>query len=201
MGAVLQHGVTQASDPWLARWSGLLVERAGTTPVLELGCGSGRDTGQLVAMGLNVVGIDLSAGSIERARQCVPSATFYCQDIRSPFPTRRELGGVLASLALHYFAWNETVALSERIRRRLRIGGVLLCRLNSTNDVNHGATGHSRIADNYYLVEGQPKRFFDRQSVEALFASGWHTLSLREYSVLRYERPKVLWEVVVERVA
>lgn len=152
-------------------------------------------------MGRNVVGIDLSAESIEYARQRVPSATFYCQDIRAPFPTQGELGVVLASLCLHYFAWNETVALSESIRRQLRIGGVLLCRLNSTKDVNYGACGHSRVSDNYYLVDGQPKRFFDRQSVEALFASGWRTLGMQEYSVLRYEHPKVVWEVVLERTA
>jgi len=36
-----------AGDPWLARWLPLLAERAGGRPVLELGCGGGRDTATL----------------------------------------------------------------------------------------------------------------------------------------------------------
>jgi len=179
----------------------LLVERAGSTPVLELGCGAGRDSEQLAALGLKVIGIDLSAESIERARERVPTATFHCQDFRGPFPTPGNLGVMVASLCLHYFAWTETVDLAQRIRSQLRLGGILLCRLNSTKDVNYGATGHSQIGDNYYLVDGQPKHFFDRRSAERLFASGWRALSIDEYSTSRYGPPKVLRELVLERVA
>ena len=108
---------------------------------------------------------------------------------------------IIASLSLHYFGWVETVALVEKIRATLRMRGALLCRLNSTNDHNYGASGHPRIEDDYYLVEGEPKRFFDRASIEALFATGWRMLSLEERVIERYAKPKVVWEVIVERDA
>jgi SAM-dependent methyltransferase len=194
----LSHG--EPLDRWLDRWANLLIERAGAAPVLELGCGSGRDSAQLAKLGLAVVGIDLSASGIERARESVPTGQFYCQDIRAPFPVQSEVGVVVASLCLHYFPWEETVKLVERIRVQLRTAGVALVRLNSTKDTHHGATGYPRISDNYYDVDGQFKRFFDRESIDRLFLERWFAHSVEEHVVERYEQPKALWEVVLERV-
>ena len=189
-------------DPWLSRWLPLVHERSGGRPILELGCGSGEDTATLVGDGLSVVGIDLSASAIERARGLVPGATFFVQDLRAPFPAAADPAGVIvASLSLHYFGWAETVSLVERIRRTLQPRGVLLCRLNSTRDSAFGATGYPQLEENYYLVEGNPKRFFDRAAVDALFAGGWRQLSARELVIDRYEKPKVAWEIILEQGA
>jgi SAM-dependent methyltransferase len=186
-------------DPWLARWLKLIGERAGGLPVLELGCGGGHDSAVLTAAGLPVVGVDLSVEAIERARQRVPSAEFHCQDISAPFPLART-GVVVASLSLHYFPWPETEALVERIRRLLVPSGILLCRLNSTNDHHFGASGHPRIDDDYYLVDGAPKRFFDRAAVDRLFSLGWRMQSVEERTIDRYDLPKAAWEVVPEKI-
>lgn len=78
--------------------------------------------------------------------------------------------------------------------------GVLLCRLNSTGDRHFGASGHPEIAENYFSVDGEPKRFFDRAAVDRLFASGWRTLDCREQVIDRYDLPKSVWEVVMERI-
>src|SRR5688572_23335625 len=130
-------------DSWLERWLPLAVERAGSAPVLEIGCGHGDDTATLAGAGLRVLAFDLSPVAAGIAKARVPSATVECRDVRDPFPEQaRELGVVVASLSLHYFAWDQTVALAERIRAVLRPGGVLLCRLNSTEDKNFGARGH-----------------------------------------------------------
>jgi SAM-dependent methyltransferase len=189
------------TDPWLDRWLDLVAERAGAAPVLELGCGTGRDSAVLVRAGLRVVGIELSTESVAAAQARVPhGAEFHCRDFRSPFPLADgSVGVVLASLSLHYFAWDETLALARRIHRVLRPGGVLLCRLNSVNDFHHGAIGPPpKGEDSFYLVDGVPKRFFDRAAVERLFTEGWRMLHLEERTVERYEQPKVLWEAVLE---
>lgn len=189
------------TDPWLERWLPLVKRHAGAQPILELGCGSGRDTETLAAAGLRVVGIDLSAEAIEEARARVPSARLHCQDIRAPFPEPAgTVGVVVASLSLHYFDWPDTLALVERIRQQLRPGGVLLCRLNSTHDHHHGASRDPDPgADNFYLVDGIPKRFFDRSAIDRLFADGWRSLSVEAHVVERYAQSKALWEVILER--
>ncbi len=187
-------------DSWLDRWLDLVIARSSDRAVLELGCGGGRDSEILAAAGFHVVGIDISPGAIARARIRAPSCEFHCRDILDPFPTTvRSVNVVVASLSLHYFSWQDTLDIAERIHAILIPRGVLLCRLNSTNDLHYGASGHPAIAENYYLVDGRPKRFFDRAAADALFSHGWNVLNLEEMVVNRYVRPKVLWEVVLER--
>ena len=177
----------------------LIGAKIGDLPILELGCGAGRDAVVLAQAGHRVVGVDASASAIEQASARVPSGEFHCQDVRAPFPCAAT-NVVLASLSLHYFSRLETVTLVQRIHDALELSGVLLCRLNATDDVNHGARGHPEIERHYYLVNGRPKRFFDRSDVEQLFAVGWTTLHVEHCIVLRYALPKALWEIVVEKV-
>ncbi len=186
------------TDRWLEPWLERIRERSGRTPLLELGCGSGRDSAVLVAAGVRVVGLDRSKDAIDLARGAVPDAEFHVADIRDSFPLERARV-VIASLSLHYFEWAETVEIVERIRTVLEDGGLLICRLNSTRDDNYGASGYPRIEDHFYDVRGRPKRFFDDADVVRLFA-GWKTLLREERTVERYERPKVVWEVAVETI-
>jgi SAM-dependent methyltransferase len=191
-----------SADEWLQRWLPLIRERCCGLPVLELGCGSGDDTATLLAAGHAVIAIDLSQSSIAEARVKAPAAQHHCQDIRAPFPVGGDHAGVvLASLSLHYFEWGETLAVVERVRATLRAGGILLTRLNSTNDHHYGASGHPEIAANYFCVDGQPKRFFDAPSIQALFAKGWSSLAAEEVVTHKYAHPKFVWEVVVARDA
>jgi SAM-dependent methyltransferase len=192
------------ADPWLERWLSLIIERAAGKPVLELGCGTGRDSVVLSAAGLLVTGIDQSAESLAEARVRVPNGTFYEGDIRDGLPEIAGFGAILASLVLHYFTWEETEAIVQRLSGCLRRGGLLLVRVNSTQDHEYGASGHPEISANYYLVDGTPKRFFDRDAMLHLFGESsrrqaWNFLHLEERVIQRYERPKAIWEAVLER--
>lgn len=185
------------TDPWLKRWLPLISKHAEGSPVLEIGCGTGADTLTLVNAGLEVVAFDLEASAIDQARQLVPAATFFAQDVHEPFPPEvRETSVVIASLSLHYFAWDDTLALFQKVRQTLKPGGLLVCRLNSTQDIHFGAVGYPEIEPNYYLVEGAPKRFFDRASVNAVFATGWQVLSVQNLFTDKYMKPKALWEIL-----
>lgn len=187
-------------DPWLTRWLPLIIEKAAATPLLEIGCGFGDDTFVLAEAGLDVVAFDLSADMVARTRARVPQARIEQRDIRAQLPVGASTTGVVvASLSLHYFPWAETVSMVERIRDVLRPGGVLLCRVNSSEDRNYGATGHALIEANYYRVDGESKRFFDQAAIERLFADGWRILSREQYTTHKYPLPKVVWEVVLER--
>lgn len=186
------------ADPWLTRWLTQVRAQAAGAPILELGCGSGDDTAVLAAAGFEVVAVELDPEAAERARRRAPGARIFCQDLREPFPpAAAAFGVVVASLSLHYFAWDETVALVARIRAALRPGGLLLCRLNSTEDKHFGATGHPPLAPDYYLVDGAPKRFFDGAAVDRLFAHGWRVLGKEHLVTHKYRLPKTLWEVVL----
>ncbi len=170
--------------------------------MLELGCGAGADTAALVKAGLSVVAIDLSTAAVQRASKRVPAATFLVRDVREDFPAEVEgTGVVVASLSLHYFGWNETVVLFDRIRQTLKAGGLFMCRLNSTLDSNFGATGHPEIEPNYFLVDGEPKRFFDRAAVDGVLSRGWQVLSVEHLLTGKYVKQKALWELACTKDA
>ncbi len=189
-------------DPWLDRWLPMAATRAGGDPVLEIGCGHGDDTVVLAKAGLQVIAFDCSSTAVAIAKLRAPSANISCGDIRDPFPlpaAQQRVGLVVASLCLHYFPWDETQAFVHRIHAALRPGGLLLCRLNSTEDHNFGASGHPKIEPHFFMVKGEPKRFFDAASVDALFATGWQRVALEHIVTCKYAKPKAAWEVVLEK--
>jgi SAM-dependent methyltransferase len=189
-------------DPWLDRWLPLALHHAGDKPVLEIGCGHGDDTIVLARAGLNVVAFDLSRTEVAIAKRRVPSASIECRDIRSPFPVAAQsVSLVVASLSLHYFPWAETVTIVQRIHEVLSPGGLLLCRLNSTEDRHFGAAGHPEIEPNFYLVNGEQKRFFDAASIASLFVNGWTRLSQEHFTTRKYVMSKALWEIVLAKDA
>lgn len=188
------------SDPWLERWSTLL-NTARQEKILELGCGSGRDTRFLTGLGYAVIATDYSRPALETCRQNAPLANIRLLDIREPLPFGDDQFPVIvASLCLHYFPWTQTMGILSEIRRCLAPGGFLLSRVNSTGDIHYGAVGHPEIEPGLYRVDGELKRFFDQETMKRLIKiDKWKVHNLEELTVQRYDSPKVVWEAVLEK--
>ena len=182
-------------DDWLERWLPFLDPEG---EILELGCGSGRDTKYLTDRGFTVTATDVSEEALTACARAVPGVTCLRVDVEQPLPFADESYPVIvASLCLHYFSWQQTVAVVSELRRCLERNGRLFVRFNSTNDVHFGAVGFREIAPNFYFVKGKVKRFFDREALCELFSKGWRIESLEKMTIARYDKPKVVWEVVV----
>ncbi|MCC2636225.1 MAG: SAM-dependent methyltransferase [Ramlibacter sp.] len=189
-------------DLWLERWLPLLLAEAAPKPVLELGCDTGRDTGWLLGHGLSVVATDLALEALQKARQAAPGALLLQHDLRTPLPfMSASFNVVVASLSLHYFDADTTVRAIAEVRRCLAPGGLLFCRVNSANDFQHGAGVGEEIEPGYFRQSAryaECKRFFSAGDVERFFPShDWHAVSREEREVLRYDAPKMAWELVL----
>jgi ubiquinone/menaquinone biosynthesis C-methylase UbiE len=68
--------------------------------VLDVACGSGRDSSYLAKEGLEIVGIDLSTGMINEARARVPKVDFHVMDMRDLQFRANYFGGIWACAAL-----------------------------------------------------------------------------------------------------
>ncbi|HEV2744896.1 MAG TPA: class I SAM-dependent methyltransferase [Rubrobacter sp.] len=188
-------------DAWLERWRELLLRSNRGAPVLDLGCGAGEDALLLSRWGFRVVAADFSETALELASRRAPEAETRHVDISEglSFPDAH-FGAIVASLCLHYFPWSETVEVLEDVRRCLVPGGHLLARLNSTNDPHYAAARREEIEPNFYLVDGSPKRLFDRADVVALFRPDWKMVDAGERTTSRYGGEKTLWEIVARKL-
>ena len=92
--------------------------------VLELGCGSGQVTEQLVATGAEVTAVDALPAMLERAAQRAPQAKFVEADITgldAPGPFDR----VVLSFVLHNFDATGRRTVLEQSAVRLGDGGAI----------------------------------------------------------------------------
>ncbi len=189
--------VSSTYDDWLEPWRPLL----GTGGmVLDLGCGRGYDTQYLISNGYQVVAVDFSKTVLSMVRQNVGQARIVQVDVRHGLPfLAQQFQIVIANLSLHYFPWKQTCSIVEQVRNCLRPQGKLLTRFNSINDVNFGARGHREAEKNYFEVNGEMKRFFNRESLEELFGTGWKIERLEEKTIHRFGKPKMVWELIAEK--
>ena len=186
-------------DAWLARWLRELKYRTGAGVLLELGCGAGRDTPVLSDIG-QVINADISGDALLQCKQDIPGALPVLLDISRPLPfADASFNVVVASLCLHYFTWDVTRNIRDEIGRCLADNGLLLVRVNSTNDIHYGASGYPELESGLYDVKGQTKRFFSKDDISALFTGAWLIKNMEEMTVDRYAKPKSLWELVMEK--
>ena len=185
------------NDPWLDKWLDLIKQKSANGLVLELGCGNGWDTVELLAAGCNVIAADISTRNLAGCMKSVPDAKLVRLDNGQPLPfADASINVIVASLSLHYFTWTVTLQIASELRRCLKTDGILLARFNSTHDYNFGAsTTEPPIEPNLYFLGTMTKRFFDEESVRA-FLDGWDIQFLEENTIHRYEKPKSVWEVM-----
>ncbi len=183
-------------DPWLEKWLVLIREKSVGEPMLELGCGGGRDTMDLLSTGCNVIATDISTENLAECAKSVPNAMLVQMNNGKPLPfADHSLSVILASLSLHYFSWDITLQIASELRRCIQPGGLLLARFNSINDHHFGAASDLEIEPHFYQVGTRTKRFFDEASMR-FFLQGWDIQFLEENVIYRYEKPKYVWEAV-----
>ena len=198
------NNLSPGYDPWIGAWLNLPGKQPGER-ALDLGCGTGRDSRYMAGMGYDVVCLDLSGNALRICQQVAPQAAHFQVDIQHGLPFGDgSFRFILANLSLHYFDWRVTEGIVQEVKRCLNKEGMLLLRLNSTEDVNHGAVGYPELAPHLFLVDGEQKRFFDRDSIRRLFTTGWRVHSLKKMNIdmdtddINTE-PKVVWEVILEK--
>lgn len=93
-------------------------------PIVDAGCGAGRDVAAFVARGFPCVGVDLSSGMLARAQARVldPTANWLQADIRAIPLETESAGGLWTNAALLHLDSDGQVAALREFRRLLLPG-------------------------------------------------------------------------------
>jgi len=184
-------------DNWLDKY--LTLFKNCKTKILDLGCGAGNDTLYLLEKGFRVISCDYAENALANLKRNIPQVETLKLDITQKLPFHNEAFDIIiADLSLHYFDDLTTKQIIFEIKRILKTGGYLFVRVNSINDINHGAYQGKKLENHYYFVEGYNKRFFDLEDVNNYF-SVIGKVSAIETQMLRYEKPKEVIEINVKK--
>lgn len=185
-------------DGWLERYSEILRSSKGT-PIIDLGCGSGHNSIYLKNKGYEVIPCDFSENALKRVRYYIPDSKTMNFDILDGLPfDAGTIQIIISDLSIHYFSHDDTYKVIEDIKRVLKKTGYLICRLNSTNDINYGAGKGEKLENNYYKHNGKLKRFFDKADMN-MFFSGWNIEYMEESEMHRYGDTKIVWEIAARK--
>ena len=187
-------------DDWMWVFDKTIKEARG--PVIDLGCGDGNDTIYLLNRGKEVVPCDGSINAVLNMRRNFPEVKeSICFDMLTVFPfANSSIDLMVADLSLHYFTREDTIKILKEIRRVLANRGHLLFRVNSMNDVNHGAGQGIEIEPHLYMTEdGRYKRFFSSADIYEIF-NIFDIKYVREETMKRYKLDKKTFVVDAKNI-
>lgn len=146
-----QHGYDQVAADYAARFTSELDYKPfdrhllnlfaeltnGRGKVCDIGCGPGQIARYLHYQGANVMGIDLSPGMVEQARQLHPAIPFQTGDMRNLPLEDNALAGITAFYSIIHIPRDEVVAVLREFRRVLQPSGWLLLAFHIGDEVVH----------------------------------------------------------------
>ncbi|MBV7273732.1 class I SAM-dependent methyltransferase [Clostridiaceae bacterium UIB06] len=109
--------------------------------ILDLGCGTGRLTNELVKNGATVIGIDSSADMIKKAKLNYPNLNFQVADATN-LDFKNYFDTVFSNAVFHWIPNQEKLLYS--IYNSLKDNGKLICEFGAKNNVYQIQTGFEK---------------------------------------------------------
>jgi 2-polyprenyl-3-methyl-5-hydroxy-6-metoxy-1,4-benzoquinol methylase len=166
----LWEGVPEGLEPpyLAARLAFLLAHASAEARVLDVGCGEGRFTTELVRAGREAVGIDVAEEPLRRARERDPGIDVRLVAPQGPWPLPDvSFDVVWAGEVIEHVA--DTAGWLSEVRRVLRSGGALVLSTPAHERLTRLALGlRGRVFEAHFDPRSDHLRFYTRRALVTL---------------------------------
>lgn len=161
----------------IQRAFGYINKKSSDVSVIELGCGTGRDAKEILKYTHNYVGIDISEGMIQVAKEKAPNGDFRVCDIAS-FKFPNDIDIVFAFASLFHLNDSELDAVLKDIYKTLNSGGVFYISIAQLADSVYEIVKDTEFGKRYYFYH-KPQRILELARNHG-FEEIWHDEQTRQ---------------------
>lgn len=155
---------------------------------LDLGCGIGQYSKELMSYGYEVISADISDIALEKVKEF--NDNVFKVDMKEKLPfSENEFDLVFANLSIHYFSDEDTKRLMLEIKRILKEDGLFIGSVN-------GIQGYKKIKDtavelekHYWFNKNKYVRLFDKDDLEK-YLDVFDVLNIEEKETVRFNHKK-----------
>ena len=169
--------------------------------LLDLGCGTGRDSLYFAHKGLKVTAADWSQSGLDQLQKLaekrkVANLGVIQQDISKLTFKPNSFDVIYAHLSLHYFDDKITREIFGKLHNVLKKDGLLFVKCKSTDDMLYGQG--REIEKNMYERENHVRHFFDKDYMTALLAK-FQIIKVRKSSSVYHSYKSSFIEAIAKK--
>jgi len=169
--------------------------------LLDLGCGTGRDSLYFANKGLKVTAADWSQSGLDQLQKLaekrkVANLEVIQQDISKITFKPNSFDVIYAHLSLHYFDNKTTREIFNKLHSVLKKDGLLFVKCKSTEDVLYGQG--RKIEENMYERENHIRHSFDKNYMDATLAK-FKISKVRKSSLVYHSYKRSFIEAIAKK--
>ncbi len=155
---------------------------------LDLGCGIGQFSKELMEYGYDVTSADISSIALNKVKEFNPNIIQIDMREKLPFEDE-EFDLVFANLSIHFFSDLDTQKLMLEIKRIMKNGGLFIGSVNGIQGIEKVKDTAQLIEYHYYFNQKQYYRFFDREDLNK-YLNVFEILKIDERETIRFNHVK-----------
>lgn len=159
-----------------------------TGKCLDLGCGIGQYSKQLIKYGYDVISADISDIALNKVKDFNENVVKL--DMRDKFPfLNNEFDLVFANLSIHYFSDKDTRKLMLEIKRILKEDGLFIASVNGIEGLKVIGNETKEIEYHFYEYKDKLIRLFDISDIKKYLAD-FNIIKIDERETIRFKHKK-----------
>lgn len=172
-------------DLWIEEYKTYLNS---TGKCLDLGCGIGQYSKQLIKYGYDVISADISDIALNKVKDFNENVVKL--DMRDKLPFQdNEFDLVFANLSIHYFSDEDTRKLMLEIKRILKEDGLFIGSVNGIEGLKVIGNEIKEIEYHFYEYKDKLIRLFDINDIKKYLAD-FNIIKIDERETIRFKHKK-----------